>query len=197
MMLRKGIRSLQERLNPEIFVFRTRHGLASRLRVGFLRLMGMTIGEKCRLEAIRVRRPSQIHLGADNALTKGVWLWPHDGEYSGIRIRIGNHNRFNRDCMIDACGLVEIGDYNGFGPYVFITDSNHTMIPGYFPRDTPMDTSTVTIGNGCWFGAHSVVLKGVSLGDQCVVAAGAVVTRSFPARSVVAGVPARLVKTLG
>lgn len=185
-----------ERFRPDIFFLRTRHGIASRFRINYYRLLGMSIGPRCRFEAIRVRRPAQILLGEDNSLTEGVWLVPEDSNHEGLRIRIGKHNYFNRDVMIDACGYVEIGDYNAFGPYVYITDSNHTMIPGYFRRDTPMQTTAVRIGNGCWLGAHSVVLKGVELGDQCVVAAGAVVTKSFPARSIVAGVPARLIKTL-
>ena len=57
-----------------------------------------------------------------------------------------------------------------------------------------MDLGSVLIGNGCWIGAKAVILKDVTLGDCCVVAAGAVVTRSFPEGSVVAGVPARLLK---
>ena len=57
-----------------------------------------------------------------------------------------------------------------------------------------MDTGRVKIGNGCWFGARAVVLRGVELGDFCVVGAGAVVTDSFAAGSVIAGVPARLLR---
>jgi len=180
----------------ETLLFRTRHGIVSRCRIAFYRALGMTIGGNCRLERIRVRRPSQISIGEANAFTEGCWLWPNDDSYDGIRIRVGYRNYFNRDCMIDACGSVEIGDHNMFGPSVYIADSDHTMSPGQWVADAPMQIGTVVIGNGCWLGARSVILKNVTLGDRCVVAAGAVVTKSFPERSVIAGVPGRLIKTL-
>jgi acetyltransferase-like isoleucine patch superfamily enzyme len=108
-----------------------------------------------------------------------------------VRIRIGNYNYFNRNVMIDACGHVEVGDHNMFGPDIYITDSNHSYGPGITPGDEPMQVGSVKIGNRCWIGAHAIILKDVELGDHCVVGAGAVVTRSFPAGSVIAGVPAR------
>ena len=78
-----------------------------------------------------------------------------------------------------------------FGPDVYITDSNHQFGDGLSPAELPMDRGTVVIGNRCWIGAKAVILKGVRLGDGCVVAAGAVVTRSVDPGQVVAGVPAR------
>ena len=96
--------------------------------------------------------------------------------------------------MIDACGRVEIGDDNLFGPDVCIVDSNHTHGPGLSPKDEPMRVGRVKIGNRCWIGAKAVILKDVQLGDGCVAGAGAVVTRSFPAGSVIAGVPAGLLQ---
>jgi acetyltransferase-like isoleucine patch superfamily enzyme len=158
----------------------------------FYRALGMTIGPNCRMENVRVRRPANIEVGGSNAFTEGCWLWPIDKSYSGIRIRIGQNNYFNRDCMIDACGQVEIGDHNMFGPSVYITDSDHTMLPRRWVADCPMQVGRVVIGSGCWVGARSVILKNVSLGDRCIVAAGAVVTKSFPEGSVIGGVPARL-----
>jgi maltose O-acetyltransferase len=93
--------------------------------------------------------------------------------------------------MIDACGSIEIGDQNMFGPDIYITDSNHRFAPGLAPNEQPMDIGKVKIGNRCWIGAKAVILKDVELGDGCVVAAGAVVTRSVPPGAIVAGVPAR------
>jgi maltose O-acetyltransferase len=176
--------------------FRRRYGLSSRIRIAFYRLLGLRIGRNCRLERIRLRRPSQIVIGVGNALSEGCWLWPSDSRHDGIRIRIGDYNYFNRDVMIDACGLIEIGHHNMFGPGVYLTDSNHRISPGSFPTSSGMDIGRLVIGNGCWIGARAVILKDVVLGDRCVVGAGAVVTRSFPAGSVIAGVPARLLRTI-
>ena len=175
----------------EYVLFKATRGAASRLRLLMYRLLGMKMGLRNRMEGGgRVRRCSQIELGSYNAFTQGAWLWPNDVDYEGIRIRIGNRNYFNRNVMIDACGLIEIGDQNMFGPEVYITDSNHRFGSGLAPNEHPMDAGTVKIGNRCWIGAGVVILKDVELGDGCVVGAGAVVTKSVVPGAVVAGVPA-------
>jgi len=182
-------------MNLEQLLLRAPHGVASLLRIIFYHLLGMKIGSRNRWEGGgRCRRVSQIQIGDYNAFTQGCWLWPIDAPFSGIRIRIGNGNYFNRNLMVDACGYVEIGDGNMFGPDVYIADSNHTYGGGVAPHRLPMDVGKVRIGNNCWIGAHAIILKDVNLGDGCVVGAGAVVTRGFPAGSVVAGVPAKLIR---
>lgn len=186
-------RGVIERLKPEAFLLKTSRGLTSRVRIFFYRMLGMKVGRRCRFEAIRARRLSQIEIGSFTALTEGCWLWPLDGPYEGCRIRIGSNNYFNRNVMIDACGCVEIGDDNMIGPDVYITDSNHMFLPGKTPKEQPMDIGTVKIGNGCWIGVRAIILKDVCLGDGCIVAGGSMVTKSYPAGSIIAGVPARLI----
>jgi acetyltransferase-like isoleucine patch superfamily enzyme len=177
----------------EPFLLKSRQGLVSRFRILCYRLLGLKIGVRNRMEAARCRRLSQIAIGDYNSFVAGCWLWPLDAEHDGIRIRIGDRNFFNRNLMIDACGYVEIGNENMFGPDVYITDSNHTFGERLSPQEQPMQVGQVRIGNSCWVGAKAVILKDVELGDYCVVGAGAVVTKSFPAGSVIAGVPARLI----
>lgn len=169
------------------------NGLRSRFKIIFYKALGMSIGKNNRFEEGKCRRYSQIKLGNNNALCGGGFmLWPLDQDSSEKKIVIGNDNFFNRNLFIDACGKVEIGNGNMFGPDVYITDSNHKYKEGISSRDLPMSIGTVVIGNNCWIGAKSVILKDVELGDNCVVAAGAVVTKSFPAGSVIAGVPGKL-----
>jgi maltose O-acetyltransferase len=134
-------------------------------------------------------------LGDYNALTDGCWLWPIEDDADVLRIKVGSGNYFNRDVMIDACGLIELGDENMFGPGIYITDSNHSTADGVSPKALPMQVGHVKIGDRCWIGARAVILKDVELGDGCVVGAGAVVTRSVPAGAVVVGVPARVVQS--
>lgn len=177
----------------EPWFFRVPFGAASRLRVFFFRLFGMQMGKRNRFESGRVRRLNQIRMGDLNHFTQGWFLWPEDTPTKAVRISLGNNNYFNRNVMIDACQLIEIGSNNMFGPDIYITDSNHDFGPGKDPHKLPMQKGTVRIGNCCWIGAKAVILKDVQLGDYCVVAAGAVVTKSFPSGSIVAGVPARLI----
>jgi acetyltransferase-like isoleucine patch superfamily enzyme len=164
----------------------------SRFRVLLFRMLGMKMGSRNRFEAGRTRRVDQIAMGDLNHFSEGWFLWPEDTPYNGQRIVIGSDNYFNRSLMIDACGRVEIGDHNMFGPDVYITDSNHTAGQGMDPHQGEMQKGTVKIGNYCWIGAKAVILKDVVLGDYCVVAAGAVVTKSFPSGSKIGGVPAKM-----
>jgi acetyltransferase-like isoleucine patch superfamily enzyme len=177
----------------EPLFLRIPYGFVSRLRVALFWALGMRLGKKNRFEAGRARRVNQIVMGDLNHFSEGWYLWPEDAPNSAPRIVIGNRNYFNRNVMIDACGRVEIGNDNMFGPDIYITDSNHTFGMGLDPHLGPMQKGRVRIGNCCWIGAKAVILKDVELGDYCVVAAGAVVTKSFPAGSKIAGVPAKII----
>ena len=182
-------------MNAEQLLLRVPRGAASRVRLFFYRMLGMKMGRRNRMEGKgRCRRLTQIRIGEFNSFTQGCWLWPVDVPFGGIRIAIGNYNYFNRNLMIDACGYVEIGDRNMFGPDVYITDSNHQFGGAVAPHTLPMDVGRVRIGNHCWIGARAIILKNVELGNGCVVGAGAVVTKSFPGGSVIAGVPAKLIR---
>ena len=176
----------------EALLTRVPRGALSRVRLAIYRLLGMKQGHHNRMEGGgRCRRLSQIEIGNYNAFTQGCWLWPVDEKHDGIRIRIGNGNYFNRNLMIDACGYVEIGDGNMFGPDIYIADSNHSAKEGTSPKQLPMFRGRVKIGSNCWIGAKVVILKDVELGDACTVGAGAVVTKSFAAGTTIMGIPAR------
>jgi maltose O-acetyltransferase len=180
----------------EELLFKKIVGFKSRIRILFFKLLGMQLGSNNRFEYGRCRRLTQIRIGNNNAFTKGFVIWPLDRVYNDIRIEIGDNNYFNRNLMLDACGKISIGDGNMFGPDVYVTDSNHKFGFGKSSKDLPMDIGKVIIGNNCWIGAKAIILKDVILGDNCIVGAGAVVTHSFPPGSVLAGVPAKLIKSI-
>lgn len=183
-------------MSIEPIFLRIPYGVVSRFRVVLFKLLGMKMGKNNRFESGRARRVSQIQIGELNHFTEGWFLWPEDTATDEKRITIGNNNYFNRSVMIDACNSVKIGNDNMFGPDIYITDSNHTFGTGIDPHDGAMQKGIVRIGNCCWIGAKAVILKDVELGDYCVVGAGSVVTKSFPKGSVIAGVPAVLIKTI-
>jgi acetyltransferase-like isoleucine patch superfamily enzyme len=136
---------------------------------------GTTIGP---LASISAGMPSQAGLEGEPVITIG------DRCTLGKGIGIVGHER------------VEIGDDIWTGHYVYITDQNH----GYEDLDLPIGVQMwknepVVIGNGSWLGHGAVVLPGSRIGKHVVIAAGAIVAGlDVPDRSVVAGVPARVVR---
>jgi len=90
-------------------------------------------------------------------------------------------------CYIQGGNGVRIGDDTIFAHGVKIISANHDF--GDFSRTKK--TTPIVIGRHCWIGANAVILPGVTLGDNVVVGAGAVVTKSVPSNTIVAGVPAR------
>ena len=113
----------------------------------------------------------------------------------GGSIRIARRVWLGPYVVIYGHGGVEIGESTLVSMHCTILSSNHA-IP---PKDTPIrhvpDTLLPTrIGRDVWIGANAVILGGVTIGDGCVVGAGAVVTRSLPAYSVATGVPAKVLR---
>lgn len=90
---------------------------------------------------------------------------------------------------------IVIGERCDIGPGVEFIPGSHTIGDG--SRRAGRGTAKpISIGSGCWIGAKSIILGGVNIGEGCVVAAGAVVTRDIPPNSLVAGVPARVKRQL-
>jgi acetyltransferase-like isoleucine patch superfamily enzyme len=108
---------------------------------------------------------------------------------------IGDHTRIGLHNTI--IGPVTIGSHVNLAQGITVTALNHNFSDTTRTIDQQgVSTNTVTIADDCWIGANAVVLPGVTIGHHAVVAAGAVVTLDVPPYSVVAGVPARIVKTL-
>lgn len=114
---------------------------------------------------------------------------------NGNRLTVGNRSQLSQNGRFN--GTIQIGDDCLMGPDVVIMATSHAFSRTDIPinQQGAKPESPVIIGNDCWIGARVVILPGVKLGDQCIVAAGAVVTKSFPAKSIIGGVPAILLKT--
>jgi len=111
------------------------------------------------------------------------------------RMFVGTNSYIGRGSMIQASGFVDIGDDVIIGPYVKIWSSDHVFdrldIPIHLQGHT---FAKVIIGNDVWIGTNAVILKGVSIGNGAIVAAGSLVNKNVPAYAVVAGNPARVLK---
>jgi serine acetyltransferase len=110
-------------------------------------------------------------------------------------LRVGDRCVIGRGSHIVAHHRIDIGDDVYTGPYVYITDQNHSYSDPDLPigRQWPVNLA-VSIGAGSWLGTGVVILPGAVIGRNVVVAAGSVVRGTFPDHCVIAGAPARIVR---
>ncbi|HZY20336.1 MAG TPA: DapH/DapD/GlmU-related protein [Ramlibacter sp.] len=149
----------------------------------------------------RVQGAPRIEIGPDVIVQPHGWLAAveqYAGQHWQPRIEIGAHCRIGRHAVITAVEDVTLGEGCLLSEQVFISDHAHGAQPGALPpaRQPLVPLGPVRIGRHCFIGIRACILGGVTLGDHCVVGANAVVTHSFPSGSVLAGAPARLVRTL-
>lgn len=132
-------------------------------------------------------------IGPNVCLTAGISA---DQEMlSSPVVRIGKKCIIGRGSHIIGHWSIDIGDEIQTGPYVYITDQNHSYEDPNAPVgwQTPHELA-VRIGSGSWLGANVIILPGTTLGRNTVVAAGAVVRGTFPDHVVLGGVPAKVLR---
>ena len=140
-----------------------------------------------------------ISIGEDTMIAADVTLsagmLPNQEMMTDPVVIIGDRCLIGRGSAIVGHYRIDIGDDVFTGMNVYITDQNH----GYEDPDTPIgiqdpQDDPVVIGDGSWIGSGAVVLPGARIGKQCVVAANSVVRGTCPSHSVIAGVPAKVVR---
>ena len=113
---------------------------------------------------------------------------------NGARLTIGDRSQLGQNARL--AGTITIGNDVVMGPDVVMMATSHE----YSRIDLPINLQgakpekPISIGNDCWVGTRVIILPGVSLGDHSIVAAGAVVTKSFPPYSIIGGIPAKIIK---
>ena len=110
----------------------------------------------------------------------------------GKNITIGKNVFINSGCCFQDQGGVEIGDGCLIGHQVVFATLNHDLAP---EKRANMIPGTIRLGRNVWVGSHATLLAGVSVGDNAVIAAGAVVTKDVPPDTLVGGVPARVIRS--
>ena len=114
----------------------------------------------------------------------------------GTGIIIGNRTGISARAYVAGQGGITIGDDVIMGPNVQIFSENHAFADiNKNIKEQGVIKQAVKIGNNCWIGGGATILAGVMLGDGCVVAAGSVVNKSYPEKSISAGVPAKMIRT--
>lgn len=134
---------------------------------------------------LRVLGDGRLDVGRNVVFRGDLYL------YTQGTCSIGDDTFVNRWCYISAFSDVRIGRRVRLGERVSIHDENHLDA-----ASNDYDTRPVWIGDEVWIGAGATILAGASIGEGAIIAAGAVVTGQVPPRSVAAGVPARVIKSL-
>ena len=98
------------------------------------------------------------------------------------KITIGNNVFLNSGCIITAREAIAIGDGTRCGPNVIFYDHDHKMESGHI-LDNQYVCTPITIGKHVWIGAGTIILKGATIGDNSVIAAGSIVTGDIPANT--------------
>jgi acetyltransferase-like isoleucine patch superfamily enzyme len=144
------------------------------------------------LEALEEGR---LEVGAGTVLEPGVWITAPEE----ARVRIGAGCFLNLGVMVASLRLVEIGDHCMLANGCFVSDADHRFDDLGRPVTWQGFTTRgpTRLGANVWLGANVVVTSGVTIGERCVVGANSVVTRDLPPRSVAAGAPARVLRTIG
>ena len=112
----------------------------------------------------------------------------------GANLKIGKQVFINSGAMFTDLGGIELEDKVLVGPNVIIISVNHPLDP---EKRRGVELKSVLIKENAWLGANATILPGVTVGENAVVAAGAVVSKDVPANTVVAGVPAKVIKKIG
>jgi acetyltransferase-like isoleucine patch superfamily enzyme len=142
--------------------------------------------------SVHVHNLGTIVLG-DRVRLRGTHVPVELATLPGGTLALGDGSFVNAGTSICAQKSVQIGKNVAIGNYVLIMDTDFHAVEDH---RLPPQAAPVVIEDDAWIGARATVLKGVTIGRGAVVAAGAVVTKSVPARSVVAGVPARVIRRL-
>lgn len=137
---------------------------------------------------VKLNNNSILQIGEDNNFRRDLQIRVLDGG----ELRIGKHVFINTNVCITVRDSITIGDNVKIANNVTIIDHDHDYLNGCIGYKT----KAINIGNHVWIGANAVILKGVRIGDHAVIAAGTVVNRDVPAKTIVAGVPGKIVKVL-
>ncbi len=179
-LLRGDLRELPSLVKKASAGLRARYYLRRCTRVGrYVRLYGRPL----------VQNGGVIDIG-DRVMILSTTVRVELAAVEGGRLEIGEGSTINYGFSAVANQLVQIGKRCSIGPYVNIIDNNFHEI---LDRTRKPASRPVIIGDDVWIAARVMILPGVTIGNNSVISAGAVVTESVPERTIVAGNPAQIV----
>lgn len=154
---------------------------------------GLSVGKHCHIDALGtegIRCDENVSFGMGTIMIVSGTL-----KNLGKGIVIGKNVGLGTFGMYGGAGGVEIGDESIFGNYVSVHPENHNFEDPDIPiRLQGVNRKGIKIGKNCWIGSKATILDGAVIGNNCIVAAGAVVRGFFPDNVIIGGVPAKIIK---
>jgi acetyltransferase-like isoleucine patch superfamily enzyme len=139
---------------------------------------------------LEIGKDAVVHLGRWSWIGHGSKIRAHEGE-----VRIGAKSVLGQECTISAFQHVSIGRECIVADRVMLIDFDHGVVEVERPiRHQGIYKRDVRVGHNVWIGYGACFLRGVTVGDNCVIGANTVVTKDVPSNAVVAGAPARLLR---
>lgn len=153
------------------------------------------IGKKCQIiKPIRIIGRNNIFLGDYSFFLNGARIETITHNRKQGKLIIGKNTSFQQSCHVIAAGELIIGNDCVFSSFVYVSDCSHTYSPDIDIAKGDLVIKRTSVGDHCFIGCGARIMPGVNIGNNCVVGANAVVTHDVPPYSMVAGVPAKIIK---
>lgn len=144
---------------------------------------------------LRVHKSNWI-IGENVSISSYCQLYSREKGVEG-KLVIGDNSNISNNSILDLSGNIIIGEHVAIANNCFIFTHNHDYTDKSLPAwKGGLHIKPVVIEDGCWIGANTKILPGVTIGERSVVAAGSIVTKDIPANTIYGGNPAKLIKTI-
>lgn len=166
------------------------------------------LGKRYNIESGSLILLSNGSTAQDIELGEYVTLYGTIQSQSGGKVKMGDYTRIGRGSIIRSVEKVIVGSYTAIADGVVISDNGNHPIDPVFRRKMKEDAldgdmrlwkhsdhAPIVIGENVWVCEGARINRGVTVGDNAIIAAGAIVTKDVPANSIVAGIPAKVIKT--
>ena len=139
---------------------------------------------------LEIGKNAKVHLGRWSWVGHGTKIRAHEGE-----VRIGAKSVLGQECTLTAFQHVEIGRECIVADRVMLIDFDHGVVEVDRPiREQGIYKRDVRVGSNNWIGYGACILRGVTVGDNCVIGSNTVVTKDVASNAVVAGAPAKVLR---